>query len=715
MRARTGLALTMASIATAALVTTRAQEPSNGVLLVGVGVHVEPVGLSNGRILTGKNSYADEQLFRRHAGYLRSLASIVERHGGRLTVQVQSPFIDYAAVYDNVVQELAARGHEIALHFHEDAHLGRNADAQAPTRWTEAVNGQIAKIQALGVERVRMWSGANLYSHLLEVSKSVGLDVKADWKNPKTQTADVRFNVTTPWRPAGSPTEEDLTTFLRHDPRGALVFLPSGVMDPYSMHDEEIKASVDPPRALQAYWTDGLSVSLGSAGQNPLATHVFHLTLHPGELQQNNLGGDATLDDWLTDEIDPLLFAGKVKWATFSQMADTYAGGAPASAVAAPSAVAVDGRSTATTTAATAAATTPALNGPGYITFALNIHDWTHPDESADTVLRAIDLFARYAVRGDFYLTGPMAEFYARSRPEVITRLRDSGMTVSYHVRAPHPLYAGFGSRLEELDDAALEEALLEYETFKLDLATGDLVRGEPGGYALVAGLFGSPPVTVVTPSDNAPIRQAAQRVYASLGARALVVYHESGTKPDEPFEWRGDLLVRPSDFSITRWSTGSGAELFWWNMLGSRQAAQYDPVAYLQQRLAAWNNGRPPLITSLIHENNFVRSGAEGWTLAYYTDTSKTTPHLPPFDLDAADPSTLRSSTDRERIWAQYERLVAWAASNLQVVTSADLVALAGGSSYSAWLQNRRPHGSRSGRQETVRFKGSTAQKSNE
>ena len=110
MRARTGLALTMASIATAALVTTRAQEPSNGVLLVGVGVHVEPVGLSNGRILTGKNSYADEQLFRRHAGYLRSLASIVERHGGRLTVQVQSPFIDYAAVYDNVVQELAARG-----------------------------------------------------------------------------------------------------------------------------------------------------------------------------------------------------------------------------------------------------------------------------------------------------------------------------------------------------------------------------------------------------------------------------------------------------------------------------------------------------------------------------------------------------------------------------------------------------------------------------
>jgi hypothetical protein len=252
-------------------------------------------------------------------------------------------------------------------------------------------------------------------------------------------------------------------------------------------------------------------------------------------------------------------------------------------------------------------------------------------------------------------------------------------MTISYHVRPPHPIYTGFSDRLEGLDDVALERALLEYERMKLDLATGDLVPDEAGGYTFVQGLFGRAPVTIVTPSDNARIRNAAQRVYTALGAQAIVTYHETGTKPDAPFEWQGSLLVRPSDFSITRWSAGNGAEQFWWNMLGSRQAAQYDPVAYLQQRLAAWTYGRPPIITSLIHENNFVRSGAEGWTLSYYADTSRTTPLTPPFDLNAADPSTLRSRTDRERIWANYERLVAWAAANLHVVTSEDLVALAG------------------------------------
>lgn len=110
--------------------------------------------------------------------------------------------------------ELASRGHEIALHVHEDAHLGRNADALAPQRWIDVVNGQLAKITMLGIDRVRMWSGGNLYPHLLEVAAATGLDVKADWKNPKTQTADPVFRVSTPWRPAGSPSETDLTAFL---------------------------------------------------------------------------------------------------------------------------------------------------------------------------------------------------------------------------------------------------------------------------------------------------------------------------------------------------------------------------------------------------------------------------------------------------------------------------------------------------------------------
>lgn len=74
-----------------------------------------------------------------------------------------------------------------------------------------------------------------------------------------------------------------------------------------------------------------------------------------------------------------------------------------------------------------------------HITFAINVHDFVNVDESADTVLRLIDLFEKYGVRGDFYLTGPQVWAYLEAHPEVIERLVESGMTISYHVRPPLP------------------------------------------------------------------------------------------------------------------------------------------------------------------------------------------------------------------------------------------------------------------------------------
>jgi hypothetical protein len=52
--------------------------------------------------------------------------------------------------------------------------------------------------------------------------------------------------------------------------------------------------------------------------------------------------------------------------------------------------------------------------------------------------------------------------------------------------------------------------------------------------------------------------------------------------------------------------------------------------------------------------------------------------PLQPPWNLGAPDPSRPRSASDQEAIWAAYEELVAYAAENLAVVTSEDLVNLA-------------------------------------
>jgi hypothetical protein len=308
------------------------------------------------------------------------------------------------------------------------------------------------------------------------------------------------------------------------------------------------------------------------------------------------------------------------------------------------------------------------------ITFAVNVHDFVNLDESADTVLRLVDLFERWNLRGDFYLTAPMVALYEERRPDVMVRLKQSAMTISYHVRPPHPLIVGFDAPLRGLEGDALKAALRDYETYRLDLETGTLDTTEPGGYSYVRDAFGRAPVVASVPS--ALYRSESLEVLAELGARMTVIYHESGTKLDSPFEYAGGLLIRPSDWSVTRWATDSSPkEQFWWAMLDTPLASQYDPTRYLEERLRGWTADRPPIVTALIHDDNFYREAATPWALVYYDDAQKGTARRPPFDLEAADPSRPRLPENREAVWSAYETLVAFAAANLDVVTSEDLV----------------------------------------
>lgn len=321
-----------------------------------------------------------------------------------------------------------------------------------------------------------------------------------------------------------------------------------------------------------------------------------------------------------------------------------------------------------------------------YISFIINVHDWTHPTESADILLKLVDLFEKYGVRGDFYFTAEITRELAEKRPDIIERFKNSNMTISYHIRPPHPLYTGFDDRLQRLSDDELYQTLLDYETYALDLETGDLDKSQPGGYTYVAQVFGRNPVVVPAPNSGR-IREAAQRVYAALGAQMTILYHEEGTKLEQPFEYVNGLLARPSDFSVTRNTLVDGTDNFWWNMMSKPNAADYRPLHLLELGLADWVGrtssspyARAPFITALIHENNFYRRGAEGWTSIYFTmqGGKKGDPLPPPWNLNAPDPSTLRPAEEQAAIWQAYEEFVAYAAANLNVVTSEDIVAMA-------------------------------------
>lgn len=161
------------------------------------------------------------------------------------------------------------------------------------------------------------------------------------------------------------------------------------------------------------------------------------------------------------------------------------------------------------------------------------------------------------------------------------------------------------------------------------------------------------------------------------------VLYHESGTQLDKPFEWVNGLLLRPSGFSITRTNKINGRDDFWWNYMAAPDAYRDRPKAMLEVELAPLAGsgaGRVPFITALIYENNFVCSGAEGWSWIYFSmnGNRRGDPLPPPWNLTASDGSRVRPAEEQEAIWQAYEELVAFASQRLQVVTLEDLVAMA-------------------------------------
>jgi acetyl esterase/lipase len=292
------------------------------VLLFGIGMHIEPLGRTAQGYGGGGADYRQGPLFERHVQDILAVAKIVEGHGGRMTVQAQSPFTQVALSKGNtILRDLETRGHEIALHFHEDAHLGRDPERLPVQTWCAVMQEEISYIQQAGAQKkIRYWSGGNLYTGVLEAASCAGLDVMSDWKNYKTQRTDLSLVGVHPWRPAGGPSETDLSKFATHDPNGKVIFLPEGN---YSREDfASSRRAAGGDAAYFEYLKTELLRSLEVARADKV--NVFHFTIHPGEFRGDPARPFGVIEDFLTNVVDPLVKAGKIRWATFSQMADEF-------------------------------------------------------------------------------------------------------------------------------------------------------------------------------------------------------------------------------------------------------------------------------------------------------------------------------------------------------------------------------------------------------
>lgn len=294
------------------------------ILLFTIGMHIEPMGETAQGFDGGKGDYYQPQFFQRHVQDIQTVTALIEAHDGRMTIQAQSPFTTIAIEMGNtILADLAARGDEIALHFHEDAHLGKNSSARTLQAWCNVMKQEIALIeQASGVTGIRYWSGGNLYADVYAAATCAGLDVNSDWKNPQMQSTDLSIVGVHPWRPAGGTTGTDFTLFAQHDPKGAVIFLPEGQYDKTDFASMRRSDSAGVDEAYFEYLKQSLLASLNVAQAGKV--NVFHFTVHPGEFRGDPAHPFAVIEKFLTEVVDPLVASGQLKWATYSQMADAF-------------------------------------------------------------------------------------------------------------------------------------------------------------------------------------------------------------------------------------------------------------------------------------------------------------------------------------------------------------------------------------------------------
>ena len=300
-------------------------DAGEAVLLFDIGMHIEPMGETAQGYRSGKGDYHQQQFFERHVQNILVVAQIVEAHGGRMTIQAQSPFTTVAIESGNtILADLAARGHEMALHFHEDAHLGKNDETLSAQQWCDVMKEEISYItQASGVTNIRYWSGGNLYVDVYEAAACAGLDVNSDWKNPQLQETPLEFVGVNPWRPSGGTDGVNLTAFTQHDPNGAVVFLPEGQYDKSNFASMRRSDDAGGDEAYFEFLKESLYASLEAAQAGKV--NVFHFTVHPGEFRGDPQHPFDVIEKFLAEVVDPLVASGQVQWATLSEMADAYA------------------------------------------------------------------------------------------------------------------------------------------------------------------------------------------------------------------------------------------------------------------------------------------------------------------------------------------------------------------------------------------------------
>ena len=463
---------------------TESTTDSGGVLLFGIGMHIEPMGVTaQGITSRSSGDYGDVDYFERHVEHIATTAEIIERHGGAMTIQAQSPFTTYSAERDDtLLADLYANGHEIALHFHEDAHLGIQSESLPSQTWCDVMKEEAELVRAVsGGPPLRYWSGGNLYPKLFEAASCAGFDVNSDWKNPETQTTDIALVGVNPWRPAGGTDGSDLTVMAKHDPSGPIVFLPEGLYDDEGFGGTSRSEKAGGDEEFFNYLEGRLMASI--AGADPSRVNGFHFTVHPAEFVGDRSDPFAVIDDFLAKVVDPLVASGQVRWATFSEMADAYLAWEQANPTADPRGEAAVQTSSPTPVAPTTSGKSTEVSEAF---FAVHVETSDHNTEAGSVgdewhmVAGMIEHADRYGHKLTLEFHAQWAE-HALANPERLSEMRrweaDGHEIALHHHGLDHVFWDGYTNEPGHRGDVGYRGTMAEAMAMMSQLPVGGEVR----------------------------------------------------------------------------------------------------------------------------------------------------------------------------------------------------------------------------------------------
>lgn len=302
-------------------------------------------------------------------------------------------------------------------------------------------------------------------------------------------------------------------------------------------------------------------------------------------------------------------------------------------------------------------ALTGAAAAGDFLTFSINVQDFSYPEQSAATVSRIIDLHERYQLPVDIYLLDTMLDVYQTSFPTLMQRLTTSPYVgLNYHIRPPKPYYNGFDWAGLTSQSLSQQTATIKaYESFVTDPTTG-LSTTRPGGYAQLVTLPNARPAFTAAFQVEESLLDASAAAFRELGA-TWTLAHGSGVL-NLGDSARG-LYIRPEHFDLLLFQSP-----------GTAASSLID--AALQSAYAVSGARAPFFVGVKMHDNDFFAERS-AW-LTVYMDGSR----RPPWNT--ATKAALKSEADQAAQWLLYEGALQYAqaqAQRLGVANSAGIAQL--------------------------------------